>query len=311
MTEEDVDSPTCYRHPDRETYVQCTRCERYICPDCMNDAAVGFQCPECVKEGNKSVRQARTVVGGRAVQGGLSVVNVLIAVNVVMFLIQQTSSELVQRYAQVGIAPGTDGGLAGVATGEYYRLLTSAFLHADLFHIGFNMYALFVVGTLLEEQLGRVRFIALYLISALGGSVLSYSFASFAQFSLGASGAIFGLFGAYFVIARRLRRDTSQIGMLIVINLVIGQVIPKIDNRAHVGGLVVGAALAYVWAHLPRTSARTALQAVAAVVAVALIMAAAVVRTNELDRKCLQSFGPECLTASSAALTSATGASSR
>ncbi len=280
MTDEDV--PTCYRHPDRETYVQCTRCERFICPDCMNDAAVGFHCPECVKEGNRSVRQARTVVGGRPVSGGLSVVNVLLAINVIVFLYQLSSDTVIQRYAQSALAPGSDGGLGGVATGEYYRLLTSAFLHADLFHIGFNMYALFIVGAMLEEQLGRIRFIGLYLISALGGSVLSYQFASLAQVSIGASGAVFGLFGAYFVIARRLRRDTSQIGMLIVINLVIGQVIPKIDNRAHVGGLVVGALLAFVWAHLPRTSARAVLQLTAAVIVVVLIMATAVLRTESL-----------------------------
>lgn len=125
--------------------------------------------------------------------------------------------------------------------GEWYRLITAAFLHANIEHIALNMLWLAIVGAPIEAELGRVRFVALYLVSALGGSVGSYLLSSEWQLGVGASGAIFGLMGAYFVIARRRRWDTSAILALILINLLIGLAIPGVDWRAHLGGLVVGA----------------------------------------------------------------------
>src|SRR5688572_14838848 len=126
-------APTCYRHPDRETYVRCTRCERPICPDCMRDAAVGFQCPECVAQGNKTVRQPRTTFGGRVTNDAAVVTKVLLALNIGIFVLQlATGGELTDKYKSFGYA---------IALGdEYYRLLTAAFLHAGILHIAFNMY---------------------------------------------------------------------------------------------------------------------------------------------------------------------------
>jgi membrane associated rhomboid family serine protease len=266
--------PTCYRHPDRETYVRCTRCDRPICPDCMRSASVGFQCPDDVAAGAKTVRQPRTVFGGR-VSGDTSRVSLgLVAANVAVFVLGLTvgDRELVLRFANVAGAPGA----FGVADGEYYRLLTAAFLHAGLLHLAFNMFALATVGPMLESALGRVRFAALYGLSALGGSVLSFLLSSPGQFGVGASGAIFGLFGAYYVVVRRLGGETRSIVTLLVLNLIITFAVPNIDWRAHLGGFVTGAALAAAFAYAPRTDRRDALQ-VGACVAVALVLVVAVV----------------------------------
>ncbi|WP_333889810.1 rhomboid family intramembrane serine protease [Mycolicibacterium gadium] len=243
-------APTCYRHPDRATFVRCTRCNRYICPECMRDAAVGHQCAECVGEDARSVRQARTQFGGVPASTPL-VTYVLIAINVVMFALQTMSSEL-QR-ALVLFAPA-------VADGEWYRLLTSAFLHYGPMHIVFNMWALWVVGPPLEAALGRVRFIALYFMSALGGSVVVYLLSPLGAQTAGASGAVFGLFGATFVVGKRLNMDTRWVIGLIVINLVITFVVPGISWQGHLGGLVTGAAIAAAYAYAPRKN-RNAVQA--------------------------------------------------
>ena len=243
-TPEVATSPTCYRHPDRETWVRCTRCERPICPDCMKDAAVGFQCPECVAQGNKTVREARTTFGGRVSGNDRAVTMVLLGLNIAIFVLQlATDGELTDRYKSFGYA---------IALGdEYYRLLTAAFLHAGVLHIAFNMYCLFLVGPPLEATLGRVRYLTLYLLAAVGGSAASYVFSSPGVSGVGASGAIFGLFGAYLVVARRLNADARSIATVVGINLVLGFVIPNIDWRAHLGGLVVGAVVGAAFAYAP------------------------------------------------------------
>jgi membrane associated rhomboid family serine protease len=138
-----------------------------------------------------------------------------------------------------------------VAAGEYYRLLTSAFLHGGIVHLLLNMYALYLFGPQLEAALGRLRFIVLYVVSALGGSALSYAFASPVQPSLGASGAVFGLLGAYLVINRRLGRNNTPVLMLLAINLAYGFLVPNIDWRAHLGGLVTGGLVAASIAYAP------------------------------------------------------------
>jgi membrane associated rhomboid family serine protease len=224
----------------------------------MRSASVGFQCPDDVAEGNRGVRQARTAFGGRVTGDTSRVSLVLIALNVAVFVLELLGSDLAPRFGNLAGLPG----LIGVADGEYYRLLTSAFLHAGALHLAFNMFALASLGPVLESTLGRVRFLALYLLSALGGSTLSFLLSEPNQLGVGASGAIFGLFGAYYVVARRRGGETRSIVTLLVVNLVITFTIPIIDWRAHLGGLVVGGAVAAALAYAPRAN-RTQLQALA------------------------------------------------
>lgn len=276
-----ADPAVCYRHPDREAHIRCVRCERRICPDCMIPASVGFQCPECVREGNKGVRTATTMFGGRVTSDPGWVSKVLIGLNVVAFVLQQGVDGFTTRFFDIGLARLPDGQIIGVADGEYYRLLTSAFLHANVLHIAMNMYALYLFGPPVEAALGRLRFAALYVLSALGGSAASYAFGNPVGPSLGASGAVFGLLGAFLVITKKLRADTSQVMVLLLVNLAFGFLVPRIDWRAHVGGLVAGALCTVALAYAPR-SRRTTVQ-VAGLVGVALVVLAIIIwRTAEL-----------------------------
>src|SRR5581483_10752527 len=142
--------PSCYRHPDRETYVRCARCGRYICPDDMVSASVGFQCPECVRAGNKGVRTARTLAGGAVRLNTGFVTTAIVLANVAVFLAVQVRPALVDRLYLAAFA--TDG--HGVAQGGWYRLITGAFLHQATFHIAMNMFVLWIFGRPLEAQLG-------------------------------------------------------------------------------------------------------------------------------------------------------------
>ena len=146
------------------------------------------------------------------------------------------------------------------------------------------MWALIFVGPALERQLGRLRYTAVYLVSALGGSVLYYLVGPTNVEALGASGAIFGLFGAWFVLARRLRLDNRQIVILIVLNLVISFAVPGIAWQAHVGGLVAGAALTAAYAYAPhdRSQARALVQAGTTAGIVRALAAAVLVRDHQL-----------------------------
>jgi membrane associated rhomboid family serine protease len=225
----------------------------------MHAASVGFQCPECVSAGARTVRQGRTVFGGR-VSGDTSRISLaIVALNVAVFVLGFAvgQRELQLRFANLVGQPG----VIGVADGEYYRLLTAAFLHAGVLHLALNMFALAQLGPVLESALGRVRFLTLYVLAALGGSVLSYALAPQFEFGVGASGAIFGLFGAYYVVVRRMGGETRSIVTLLVINLVITFTIPIIDWRAHLGGLVVGAVVAAAFAHAPPRARRPLWQA--------------------------------------------------
>jgi membrane associated rhomboid family serine protease len=238
----------------------------------MRSAAVGHQCVECVGEGARSVPQPTTVFGGRQRYQPL-VTYVLIALNVAMFIAQKAVPG-VQR--QLVLWP------AGTAYyGEYYRLITSAFLHDGIPHILFNMWALWIVGPALERWLGRTRFVALYALSALGGSVLVYVMTPVNVSTLGASGAIFGLFGATFALARRLNFDVRWIIGLIVINLAITFVVPGISWQGHVGGLLTGAAVGGVFAYAPRTN-RILIQTVFSIAMLLLFAALVWWRTESL-----------------------------
>jgi membrane associated rhomboid family serine protease len=209
---------------------------------------------------------------------------VLVGINVVIYLVELANNKVVHYFEMVGLARDAvlGGQLVGVADHQYYRLITAAFLHATIpLHILFNMWALVIVGPPLEQALGRLRFIVVYLMSALGGSVAFYYLSAPNVPSVGASGAIFGLFGAWFVVARRLHLDARGILVLIGINLVISFTIPSIAWQAHVGGLVTGAALTAAYAYAPRQQ-RMLVQAGATLGLLALLIVATVVRTHQL-----------------------------
>jgi membrane associated rhomboid family serine protease len=278
-----AEAPVCYRHPGREAHVRCARCNRRICPDCMISAAVGFQCPECMREGSKTVRQGRTTFGGRVVSDTALVTKALIAINVVVFLLDLASGGAVNRRLLLqAVAPSFTGdGLGGVANGEWYRLLTAAFAHGGVLHIGLNMFVLFMFGQVLERLLGPGRFLALYLLSALGGSLASYAFNHPLQGSLGASGAIFGLVGAMVVVQRRLHYNIRGLLAYIGILIVFGFVVPGIDWRAHLGGLVTGVVLAVAFAYAPQQR-RTVYHVAASVAVLALVVVGVVLRTAAL-----------------------------
>jgi membrane associated rhomboid family serine protease len=231
---------TCYRHPDRETRVSCSSCGRPICPDCMTPTPVGMRCPECASQRTRVVRNPTgTPSGFRA----FPATYVLIAINVVAFLIEiasgsgglsvNASSKFFREFALFG---------PSVAEGEWYRLLTGGFLHVSIIHIGFNMFLLFVLGRLLEPALGTPRFLVLYFASLLAGSLGALVLEPNAL-TVGASGAVFGLAGAVFIIARGRGMDAlaGEIGFLIVFNLVWSFVGSNISVGGHVGGLIGGA----------------------------------------------------------------------
>ncbi|MDQ1704051.1 MAG: hypothetical protein QOF18_417 [Frankiaceae bacterium] len=277
----------CYRHPDRETGVRCTRCERPICPQCMIPASVGFQCPECVAEGRKTIRPVKTVYGGTVRRGGIDATRVLIGVNVAMFIITAASggglvsgggtSSIYDRFA---LRPPQ------VANGESYRLFSSMFLHFGFLHIAFNMWALYVIGTPLERLLGRLRFLALYLLAGLGGGLLSFAFGPVDEFAAGASGAIFGLFGAFYVINRQRGLETGPIVGLIAINLVFSFTFSGIDWRGHVGGLIVGSLVAAAFVLVPTGPNRNRLQAATCVVIALALAGSGLAATHHVKREC-------------------------
>ena len=266
--------PTCYRHPGRETYIRCTRCERHICTDCMIPAAVGFHCPECIREGATSVRVAQTVTGGTVQADPALITKALVVVNVLVFIAALAGDRVVARLALVssGLIGGVDP--IGVAEGEWYRLVTAAFVHVNWWHIAMNMYALWLIGPPVEAMEGRWRFLALYLVSGVAGSALSLAYLGPLRYSLGASGAVFGLLGATLVLGRRFNRDTSVAATIIVLSTVLALAIPglHVDWRAHLGGALAGAAIAAGYAYAPKKwRALLSLGVVAVVLAVALL----------------------------------------
>jgi membrane associated rhomboid family serine protease len=270
-------APTCFRHPDRETHVSCVRCGRHACPDCMRSASVGQQCVECVREGGRTTRAARTAFGGRPAAGA-TVTWALVAINVVVFLLALAQPSTVFNLDMVG---------GYVATGQWYRLLTSAFEVPGTSGLGFmdilfNMWALIYLGPALERMLGHTRYLVLYLLSALGGSVFYYWIVHPYAGAAGASGAIFGLFGAWFVVARRLRLDSRGIVALIVINLAFSFIYRStIAWQDHIGGLITGAVVAAAYAYAPRKN-RTVTQVAVSVAVFAILVVATMLRTHQL-----------------------------
>ena len=243
----------------------------------MRSAPVGFQCPECVGEAARTARQPVTVSGASLVKAPYvtySVIGVTVAAFGIQYLIG--INEVANEF---GMWP------FGIALfGEWYRLLTAAFLHGGILHIAFNMYVLFALGPTLERVLGHVRFLTLYLVAALGGSVASYVFSDPRTVSVGASGAIFGLMGALIVAGRRLRWDITQVVVLLAVNVVIGFLSPGTDWRAHFGGLVVGALVAavFVWTPPPFAAARVWWQALGVLAILGVLVVVTMWRTGEL-----------------------------
>jgi membrane associated rhomboid family serine protease len=267
--------PVCYRHPNRPTYLSCSECGRHICPDCSHDAPVGQKCPECVRAaGKQRVVNARNLTAAASFQTS-PVVFSLIAINVVIYLIGFTSREveleMLRNYAAWSPA---------IEAGEWWRGLTAAFLHGGTMHIMFNMYFLYIFGPRLERQVGSVAFSGIYLASAAGGSVATYLLGPGNALSVGASGALFGLFGAWLYAAYRQRGSAAgsamfnQLGAILLINMALPLFIPNIDWRAHLGGLATGIAVAFLWEQVAagRSNARQ-MRAIVAFAALAVLLA--------------------------------------
>jgi membrane associated rhomboid family serine protease len=270
--------PHCYIHQDRLAGSVCRRCGRPICPECMREAPVGWQCSRCVHEAARtspSVRWRPTAAGRLGSTRITPVVAFLIAVNVAVYVWEGTDRVSIQN--RFSMWPN------GVhVLHQWYRLITGAFLHANAEHILFNMVTLAIVGPPVEAELGKARFGALYLLSALGGSVASYLFSPPNLGGIGASGAIFGLMGAYLVLAWLRRWEARSIGVLIALNLVLGWTSPDIDWRDHIGGLVLGAVVCFGLLARPglrrglsmpaRSEVGEAVQAVAVVIAASVLL---------------------------------------
>ncbi|NLU76075.1 rhomboid family intramembrane serine protease [Streptomyces sp. HNM0575] len=254
----------------------------------MVPASVGFQCPECVRTGSGTGHSAaasapRTIAGGVIAADRRLVTKILLGVNAAVFVaVLIAGDRLVNDLLLFGQAVTEPyGPVQGVAQGQWYRLLSSMFLHQEIWHIAMNMLGLWFLGPPLEAALGRLRFTALYLLSGLGGSALTFFVSAPGQASLGASGAIFGLFGATAVLMRRLKYDMRPILILLAINLVFTFTWRNISWQAHIGGLVVGALIAYAMVHAPRKHRRL-VQYGACAAMMLLIVGACVVRTLQL-----------------------------
>ncbi|ALD11573.1 rhomboid family intramembrane serine protease [Clavibacter capsici] len=271
----------CYRHPDRQSFVLCQRCGRTICPECQTPAAVGVICPEDMKEQRRTAPRSRVSFVTRMTRSSAPVATYgIMAVCAVVWILQVLP--IVGGYVTTSLwfAPV----YGSVASGDYepWRMLTSAFTHSpdSIFHILLNMLSVFVFGRVLEPMLGRVRFLALFLISAMGGSlaveVIGAAMGDSLTAVVGASGAIFGLMGGYFVLARKLGGNVGPLLGIIVLNLLLGFVVQGVSWQAHVGGLVTGAVVALVLLRTRDPRQRGAQVGSLAALAAAIVVAAAV-----------------------------------
>lgn len=252
----------CYRHPDRETGVTCSRCERPICPDCMTPTPVGMRCPECSRERTPVRTPAAGLGGGGSLSELAPATFALILLNAGVFVAQlglgggATSFDgggaLTENGALCGNAIGA-GGLCGPPRilsggGEWWRVVTSGFLHGGFLHLGLNMFVLFILGRLLEPAIGTRRFLGIYLVALVAGSLGALAMTEAFRFTVGASGAIYGIFGATLLIARDRGFDqvVTQLGFWLVLNLVLTFSVPGISVGGHLGGLAGGALAALV-----------------------------------------------------------------
>lgn len=238
--------PVCPRHPDRPSYINCQRCGRPACPECQRQAAVGIQCVDCVREQARTVRAPSSRFGARVQRGRPVVTLTLIVICAAVYVGQLVNDRVTFEMMFVPL----------LADSEPWRFLTAAFAHSpsSVMHILFNMFALWITGQYLEPLLGRVKFLTLFLISAIGGSVGYLLLAQLPDHvgqasgwttpTVGASGAVFGLFAATLVLNRHLGRETGGIIGVFVINAVLGFMLPNIAWQAHLGGAITGAIVA-------------------------------------------------------------------
>jgi membrane associated rhomboid family serine protease len=283
--------PACVRHPDRPTGLRCVRCDRPACPDCLREASVGYQCVDCVAEGSKSVRPARTVSGARAQRSTrpMVVVPVLILLNVVVFAVTAfearsiTGNDRSSLFVDWTLVPSL------VAGGDYWRLVTAGFLHFGNYggygpvHLIFNMFALYVLGRDLEVALGRVRFLAVYALALLGGSVAVMLFGEPLGSVAGASGAIYGLFGGIAVVVFRAKMNPRPVLILLGINIFLSVALPGISLLGHLGGLVVGAGTTAALVYAPRNKNLVRFQVLACVAIAVVLVAVLAVRIGAMD----------------------------
>jgi membrane associated rhomboid family serine protease len=276
---------TCYRHPNRETRVSCAECGRGLCTDCMVFTPVGIKCAEHAGVARGAARVAKGARRFSYEGRGMLLTKILIGANVGIFLLQLGQGGGTLGYAGGGITADFDLFGPAVANGEWWRLLTAAFLHANLLHLGLNMLFLWWIGGPVEEAIGRGRFALLYIVSGLAGSAGALLFGHYGLFgtdpsthTVGASGALFGILGAAFIFERQ-RLFVLGGGALatILLNLAFGFVVTGISIGGHVGGLVGGMLGALALSRFGRAHAaygRPGLLGIAGVIAVALLSVA-------------------------------------
>lgn len=277
----------CSWHPDRPTGLMCSRCGRPACPECLTPASVGQHCRQCVAEGRSVVgrTQQRTVSGAPLGVPPL-VATVLIGINVIVYIVTAIQARSLQNLDPSSVYFGGSLMPVQVGQGEYWRVLSSGFLHLGVVHILANMVSLYFLGPPLERLIGRWRFLVVYLVSLLGGSTAVMLFSAPASLSVGASGAIFGLMGALVVTFKRLKADLRQLAFVLVINLFITFQVSGISWQAHIGGLAAGAAIGAAMV-LPAPARRLQIQIAAAAGLLLLCAVVIVVKAQSLpDQRC-------------------------
>lgn len=287
---------TCYRHASRTARIVCQRCDRPICPDCMIQGSVGFHCPECVRNAPQPKVRVRRFEANQATS--LALIGLNVAVWLAILVSGWSRSPLIQWLALTpegacvvdaetlllaDAATCVEAGfrwVPGVATGALWQLLTSAFSHVELWHIGFNMMALFVLGPQLERMMGRWRFLAVYLFSALTASAVVVAFSEPHTLTLGASGSLFGMMGAVLVITLRQGHNPRAVLFWLGLNAVITFVVPNVSWQGHLGGLLGGIAVTALLVYLPRRLRRLewAFMALATVAVLGAIAATVLLR---------------------------------
>jgi membrane associated rhomboid family serine protease len=252
----------CYRHPDRATRITCRRCDKPICGECMIPAAVGFQCPSCVRAFTKQTRQHEGPYGG-AISGNPTLTTyVLIGVNVAVFALIFLTGWSNSGWANwLGLAPleschvvgGRCEMVPGVAYGALWQIVTSLFTHEQWMHIGMNLLTLWFLGPPLERIFGRARFLALYLLSGLTGSAAVMWLSAPTSITIGASGCLFGLIAGLIIVLHKLKQDFRQILLWLGLNVLITAIMWRsISWQGHLGGLIGGAIVAALLVYLPK-----------------------------------------------------------
>lgn len=252
-----------------------------MCPECLRDASVGMQCVDCVNEGQRSVRRPRTLAGAEVSNSRPIITQVMIALNVLAYVVTVAQSGSPMNNSRSGLFTATSMIPDLTANGEWWRIVTSGFMHFGLIHLALNMAALYVVGTIVEQELGKLRYSAVYFLSLLGGSAAAFFFGTVCQQLAGASGAVFGLMGALLIVFKRQKRDISTIVVIVGINLV-SNLFTNASLLGHLGGFVIGGLLTLAMVRAPAQN-RNLYQIGAVVAAVVLLGVMFALRAAQLD----------------------------